>query len=81
VTLALAAGLAGPTAASATAASIVHVPGYEGLRVCEATSVRDPVAGFDAGDARLTSVLAGGGLSQSGRNFGSFAGHQNDDLV
>jgi PEP-CTERM motif len=73
--LVLAAGLAGPAAAG-----IVDMPGYEGIRVWEATYVLAHEASFDAGDTRLTSVLSGSALSQGGRDVGFYNGNENYDL-
>jgi hypothetical protein len=73
--------LAAMAACSAPAlAGIQQMPGYEGMRVYEATWAFAHQANFAAGDTRLTAVLSGPALSYTGRDFGFYSGNENYDL-
>ena len=61
-------------------AAITAIPGFEGVRVWEATYQLAHQADFLVGDARLSSQLVGAALNQNGRDFGFFQGDENYDL-
>lgn len=72
--------VSGAAMAVPSVSGIQAIPGYEGIRVYEATYSLAHQADFAAGDLRLTSVLTGSALSQSGRDFGFFNGNENYDV-
>lgn len=61
-------------------AAITAIPGFEGVRVWEATYQLAHQADFLAGDPRLVQRLDGAALNMTGRDFGFFAGEENYDL-
>ncbi|MBX3635793.1 MAG: PEP-CTERM sorting domain-containing protein [Rubrivivax sp.] len=61
-------------------AAITAIPGFEGVRVWEATYQLAHQADFLAGDPRLINRLDGAALNMSGRDFGFFQGEENYDL-
>lgn len=68
-------------AAAPSQAGITDIAGFQGVGVYESTyQLPHPRDFFAAGDARLTSVLAGAALSQAGRDFGHFVGNENYDI-
>lgn len=74
-----AAGLMLCAACGLVQAAIRDVPGFQGVRVWEATYELG-MASFAADDPRLDQVLAGGALHGSQRDFGFFVGDENYDL-
>jgi PEP-CTERM motif len=71
--------LALSAAASLAHAGITDMPGFQGVRVWEATYYLQ-AADFNADDPRLVNTLPGAALSFAGRDFGFFAGNENYDL-